>query len=93
MHLRVYMFGQAHVFACVQHVFCACKPMCVHCMYMHVCTRVLSTCMCVYMYKHTPCVCAHMQSHSLSGEEGGTAMVAPWPGVTLQGQARRIEDS
>lgn len=62
MHLRVYMFGQAHVFACVQHVFCACKPMCVHCMYMHVCTRVLSTCMCVYMYKHTPCVCAHMHA-------------------------------
>ena len=91
--LRGCVFGYAHVFACMPHMFCGCTSMSVHCMYMHVCPCVVSKCMClrVCMCLHVcvcVCVCTCTQAHSLQerrkGQPGlccGTA-----PGVTRQGR-------
>lgn len=91
--LRGCVFGYAHAFACMPHMFCGCTSMSVHCTYMHVCPCVVSKCMClrVCMCLHVcvcVCVCTCTQAHSLQerrkGQPGlccGTA-----PGVTRQGR-------
>ena len=54
--LRGCVFGYAHVFACMPHMFCGCTSMSVHCMYMHVCAFAFM-CVCEHHLCGHACAC------------------------------------
>lgn len=81
--LRGCVFGYAHAFACMPHMFCGCTSMSVHCTYMHVCPCVVSKCMCLRVYVFT-CVCVCVYAHALKpihfrreGRDNLACVVAP----------------